>query len=58
MSRRRELGVLALVVVLGTYWIACAVVVAHNLADRPDPRPITTAVAPDSEPVIAHIEEP
>ncbi len=37
MSLRRELGVVLLVVILGTYWLVCAVAVADNLADHPTP---------------------
>lgn len=56
---RRELGVLLVVVLLGTYWTVCAVMVARNLAgpSAPTETPMTTAVAPGSTPVIAHIEE-
>lgn len=54
---RRELGVLVVVAVLGTYWLVCAVMVAHNLAHRPGPVLVTPATAPGSVPVIAHLEE-
>lgn len=46
---RRELGVLLIVVVLGTYWLVCSVMVAHNLVHRPvSPPLVTIATAPDA----------
>lgn len=42
MSERNQLGWLLVLAVLGTYWTACAVVIARNLADHEQaPTPTT-----------------
>ncbi len=54
----RELGLLLVVVILGTYWLTASVVVAHNVYGRPHPPLVTIATAPGAVPVLYEEDTP